>query len=152
MINEKNAKKYCKDFIKIENYEKAIADITQVWECHHRLETHNSDGEKRLVELSYKELKALDVYYDRPAEELIFLTNAEHNALHKKGKNHSEETKTKISATLKGRKLPPFSEEHKAKIGEASKGRKHSEEAKSKMSAVHKGKHWKLVDGHRVWY
>ena len=37
MINEKRAKSYCKDDISlIENYDKAIADNTQVWHCHHR--------------------------------------------------------------------------------------------------------------------
>ena len=32
MINEKQARKYCKEEIsKIKNYEKAIADTTQTW-------------------------------------------------------------------------------------------------------------------------
>ena len=39
-----------------------------------------------------------------------------------KGYKHSEETKQKISQANKGRKLPPFSKEHRAKIGEAHKG------------------------------
>ena len=38
------------------------------------------------------------------------------------GFKHSEETKQKISKANKGRKLPPFSKEHRAKIGEAHKG------------------------------
>ena len=42
--------RYCKDYQNIENYEKAKADNLKGWECHHRLETHNSDGERRLVE------------------------------------------------------------------------------------------------------
>ena len=41
----------------------------------------------------------------------------------KLGYHHSEETKLKISQANKGRKLPPFSKEHRAKIGEAHKGR-----------------------------
>ena len=32
------------------------------------------------------------------------------------------------------------------------KGKKFSEEHKNKLSEAHKGKHWKLVDGKRVWY
>ena len=40
MISESQAKKYCKDYVKIENYEKAIKDSFK-WECHHRLETNN---------------------------------------------------------------------------------------------------------------
>lgn len=45
MINERLAKAYCRDDIyKIENYDKAIADTTQTWICHHRLEL-TLDGE-----------------------------------------------------------------------------------------------------------
>ena len=39
-----------------------------------------------------------------------------------KGYHHSEETKQKISQKTKGRKMQPFSEEHRAKIGAAHKG------------------------------
>lgn len=53
-----------------------------------------------------------------------------------KGKTHSEETKRKISEAGKGR---TFSEESKRKISEANKG-------------LHNGRHWKLVDGKRIWY
>ena len=34
----------------------------------------------------------------------------------------------------------------------AHKGKKCSEETKKKLSEAYKGKHWKLVDGKRVWY
>lgn len=180
MISERYAKKFCcEDISKIENYAAAIADTTQVWDCHHRLQTHNSDGERRLVDISRKELKALGMYFDRPADELIFLTCKDHMSLHQKGKKHgtlSEETRKKISETKKGKKMPPLSEEHKRKISESTKGKKHmpfseetrkkmsesrkgkpkSEEAKQKLSesmkGKNKGKHWKLVDGKRVWY
>ena len=40
-----------------------------------------------------------------------------------RGYHHSEETKQKISQQTKGRKMQPFSEEHRAKIGAAHKGR-----------------------------
>ena len=151
----------------IENYDKAVNDTTQVWQCHHRLETHNSDGERRLVDISSAELIALGMYFDRPSEELIFLTSAEHKSLHQKGKpgtftgkHHSEETKKKMSESnkgkhifseeqkkkmseaRKGKKLGPCSEEHKRKIGEASKGKHLSEETRRKLSVVRKGKHW----------
>lgn len=66
----------------IENYELAKADNFNGWHIHHRLETHNSDGEKRLVNLSVEELIALEMYYNRPANELIFLTASEHRKLH----------------------------------------------------------------------
>ena len=61
--------RYCDDFENIENYEVAKKDNFIGWDCHHRLETHNSDGERRLVDLTKKELIALGVYYHRPAEE-----------------------------------------------------------------------------------
>ena len=170
---------YCKDYEKIENYDKAIADTTQTWICHHKLGTHNSDGERRLIDISHQELKALGMYYHRPPEEFIFLTKAEHDILHNKGKKHkprskeyrtkqsmshkgkkhSEETKAKMSASHKGKKHKPFSEEHRKKLSEAKKGKPtrnkgklFSEEHKAKISAAHKGKHWKLIDGKRVYY
>ena len=103
---------YCRTPELIENYDKAIADTTQTWDCHHRLETHNSDGERRLVDISTAELIALGMYYDRPPEELIFLTSAEHHCLHNKGKPKSEETKKRMSK--------PKSEETKQKIKDAT--------------------------------
>ena len=69
----------------IENYELAKKDNFDGWCIHHRLETHNSDGQKRLVNLSVAELKALDMYYNRPASELVFLIISEHIKLHRKG-------------------------------------------------------------------
>jgi len=75
---------YCipEEIEQIENYEIAKKDNFNGWHIHHRLETHNSDGEKRLVNLSRNELIALEVYYNRPANELIFLTASEHQKIH----------------------------------------------------------------------
>lgn len=67
----------------VENYQFAKKDNFDGWCIHHRLETHNSDGEKRLVNLTRAELKALDMYYNRPANELVFFTASEHMKLHK---------------------------------------------------------------------
>lgn len=67
---------------KIENYQLALNDDFKGWQIHHRLETHTSDGIKRLHSLSVKELKALDMYYNRPAKELIFLKVSDHTSLH----------------------------------------------------------------------
>lgn len=107
----------------IENYEKAISDETQVWECHHRLETHFSDNTERPKDsqLTKEELIALDMYYNRPSEELIFLTKEEHISLHRKGKPHTEETRRKMSEAKKEGK---FSEEiRRKKISAAKKGK-----------------------------
>ena len=136
-----NFKRFCKDYENIENYEKAKADNFKGWECHHRLETHTPDGKRRVVDIPYKELKALGMYYNRPAEELIFLTTREHNAFKKGkytgenhpfyGKRHTEETKKKLSK--------PKSEETRRKMAEAHKGKKVSEESKKKNREAHKG-------------
>ena len=72
----------CLEKEKIENYELAKADNFKGWVIHHRLETHNFDGERRLVNISRAELIALDIYYNRPASELIYLTRAEHAYTH----------------------------------------------------------------------
>lgn len=76
--------RYCKDYENIENYDKALADNFKGWDCHHRLQTWTSDGERRPVDITAAELIALGMYYNRPADELIFLTESEHNNLHKK--------------------------------------------------------------------
>ena len=106
-------KKYCsEDITKIENYEKAV-NSQEIYECHHRLETHNSDGEKRLTDITVNELKALDMYYNRPASELIFLGHHEHRKLHltgtkracgnknNLGKHFTKESKKKMSDSCK---------------------------------------------------
>lgn len=135
---------YCYEIENVENYEKAKADDFKGWECHHRLETHNSDGERRLTDITFEELIALCMYYHRPASELIFLTKGEHQSLHKKGKTKSEETKRKMSEAKKGKT---------GRSGELNGfyGKKHSEETKRKISEAHKrkisealkGYHWK---------
>ena len=127
--------RYCKNYQSIENYEKAKKDNFKGWHCHHRLETHNSDGERRLVDITADELKALDMYWHRPASELIFLTTREHNILHKKGKHRSEETRKKMSEAKKN-----ISEETKKKISDARKGKPKSAETRKKMSEAKKGK------------
>ena len=115
-------KYYCKDYENIENYEKALADNFKGWDCHHRLETHNSDGGRRLVDLTRDELKALDMYYNRPASELIFMKRSEHQFLHHKGKKRSDEAKNKMSEAWDYDRH--FNEETKNKMSEAAKGNK----------------------------
>ena len=79
--------KYCIDDIThIENYFKAKADGFKGWQCHHRLETHTSDGLLREVYLTASELIYLNMYYNRPAEELILMKTDEHRRLHLCGK------------------------------------------------------------------
>ena len=89
MINEHNAYAYCcEDISKIENYDKAIADKTQYWHCHHR------KGSDENMSVEY--LKNHGLYYHRPAKELIFLTNSEHQIIHgKSAKTYHNKNKRK---------------------------------------------------------
>ena len=158
-----NANAFCIGSIQdIENYEKAVA-ANETYVCHHRLETHTSDGERRKVDLSKEELLALDMYYHRPAEELIFLTNSEHIKLHNKGKKMSEDFCKKVSESMKGKysgENHPFYGKHhledsKKKISESKKGHQLSEEHKEKLrghTAWNKGLKRKIVNGKQVYY
>ena len=91
---KRNFERFCKEHEKIENYQKAKKDNFKGWHCHHRLETHNSDGERRLVDITVAELQALDMYYNRPAEELIFLRKGEHTSLRKVSDSTREKQKS----------------------------------------------------------
>ena len=132
MINDSYAHKYCRDDISnIENYDKAIADTTQTWICHHRLEL-TLDGE---YAHTHEELKRLNMYYNRPYFELIFLTKSEHQRIH--AQNRSDETLRKMSESHKCKKRKPFSEEHRRKMSESHKGKNRkpfSEEHRRKIS------------------
>lgn len=78
MINFKKAKSYCKEDISlIENYDKAMEDNTQTWECHHRDEYKVLPSGIAVIR-SRKELIENGRYYKCPANELIFLTREEH--------------------------------------------------------------------------
>lgn len=66
----------------IENYDKALKDDFKNWTIHHRLETHNLDGSLRDIEQTPKQLKEQNLYYNRPAKELIFLLRSEHRRVH----------------------------------------------------------------------
>ena len=140
-----NFERFCKDYENIENYDKAKVDNFKGWDCHHRLETWTSDGERRQIDITVAELKALGMYYNRPANELIFLRKSEHTALRKVsletrnklsdiGKNISEETRKKLSMASKGH---PVSEETRNKISTANKGNTYAKGNKST-----KGMYW----------
>ena len=154
MISIEKVSKFCKDYTKIENYEEAVNDKSQVWVCHHIL------GEI----LTSEQLKDHDFYYDVPPCMLKFVTRAEHARLHRKGKSWTEDTRIKISEAKKGitftdehrrklaeankgkipwnkcKKCKPITEEHARKMHEAWKGKHHTEESRRKMSEALKGK------------
>lgn len=89
-----NIEKLCADYTKIENYEKAINDDSQMWHCHHRLEIHEDYTN------SVKHLKMMNLYYNRPPEELIFLTNSEHMRLHAKYQIKTEQHRENLRNSL----------------------------------------------------
>lgn len=67
------------------------------------------------------------------------------------GKSPWNKGKTGVNGLQKGKKHN-ISEEGRKKMSEIHKGRSVSEETRRKMSEVRKGKHWKLVDGKRIYY
>lgn len=79
---------YCKErYVKdgriglIENYELALADNFKAWEIHHRLELHPDNT----VRFTRQSLIKLNLYYNRPSSELIWLRKSEHRQMHRKG-------------------------------------------------------------------
>ena len=95
MINEDNARLFCcDDLSNIENYDLAIRDTTQTWHCHHRAEILPC-GNFYIADLQQNNL-----YFHRPANELIFLTPHDHKAIH--SKNRKSSTKKSISNKTTG--------------------------------------------------
>ena len=94
MINEFQAKIYCSDDIAlIENYNKAIADKEKKWEIHHRREC---DDEGRTL-FTHKQLKKMNLYFNRPAEELMFVTRSMHKKIHREQMQNGGKLGGKIS-------------------------------------------------------
>ena len=142
----------CEQLELVENYATAKADDFKGWDIHHRGEILPCGR------FSTDDLKKFDLYWNRPASELIWLRHDEHIAMHSvgnsyakgnksnKGKHLSEETRRKMSESLKGRTL---SEEHCRKMSESRRGenhpffgKHHTEESRRKNSIAHRGKHW----------
>ena len=132
-------KNYCSEPLElVENYQQAEADGFKGWCIHHRLEIQ-PDGTR----VSAKELIDQNLYYGRPASELVFMRNGEHTTLHNTGNaymkwhKHSADTRQKIAEAKRGKHL---SSEHRKKLSEAHKGKHLSEETRKKMSESHKGR------------
>lgn len=138
MINIETVKCYCNgDYTLIENYDKAIADNTQTYVCHHKMGIR-ADG----TTISKEELEKDGLYTGRPPEELIFLTRAEHQRLHWGGRKRPPRSKEWIDhlrTAITGRHL---SEEHKRKISEVGKGKKRTQSTKNKVRARKIGFRW----------
>lgn len=126
----RRAKSYCKDDISlIENYDKAIADTTQIWECHHRDEIKILPSGITVLR-NKEDLIEAGRYYNCPANELIFLTKEEHKRM------HLNSIRSKLIKSRIGFKCSD----------------KFKKEQSIRMQGLHKGQHWKVVNGKRVWY
>ena len=116
--NNKIWHKYCcEDLSKIENYDIMMSEPhnNREWCIHHRFEIIDGievETKKSLIENG--------LYYDRPANELIFMRTKEHNKMHSSGRTASEETKAKMRASW--RKRGPMSAETKEKLRKANLG------------------------------
>lgn len=120
MIDAKQAKLICcEDISKIYGYAEAVADNTQTWDLHHCI---------GLV-YSKQELIDMGLYYNQPAEYLMFVTRKQHKHLHHKFM--SEDEHKRRSECIMGSKNGFY-------------GKHHSEETKNKNKAAHK-KHTKPV-------
>ena len=146
MIDLKRLSRYCKDdFCLIENYENAINDKEVTWHCHHRLETD--------ANMTQKELKEKNLYFHRPASELIFLTPTEHLHLHNIGERNSiygmkgadspcygrtitEEENSKRSKSLKKYYEDPI---NRKKCGDTRRNAVLTNEHKQLLSDINKG-------------
>lgn len=140
------ANKYCcEDITEIEGYDEMIVSDDK-WCTHHRRETDEWKSMQQLIDEG--------LYWNRPASELLFMTESEHTRLH--SSNIKPETRRKMSESRSGEKNcnfgKHFSEEHKRKISEARKGKyngeknymfgkHHTDETRRKMSEAAKGKY-----------
>lgn len=98
MINEKYTKSFCNNYTEIENYQEAVNDTSQTWDCHHKKEITESKSRQQLIKEG--------LYYNRPPEELIFLTRTEHTKAHMIGKHFSEEVRKRMSESIKRSRTP----------------------------------------------
>lgn len=153
-MSRKLYNKICTNIEAVINYDKAKADDFKGWCLHHVLETHTSDWICRPhnARLSRDELIAMDMYYNRPPTEFIFLTKAEHNRLHnysKKGKKMSQKAVEKMKTSQRKyyethtswNKGIARTDEEKQKISARTKEAMTRPEIRSKL-ATNKGKHW----------
>ena len=139
-----------------------------LWRAYRKYGFENFEKEILYSRIQYKET-ADDMEKFAIAKERA-LGKAEYNiADGGQGGNLGEEVNKKLSEVNKGKtpwnKGRHPTEETRRKLSEAQKGKPscmkgkhHSEESKRKISETlkgknpNKGKHWKLVDGKRVWY
>lgn len=131
MFSIKQAKRYCKNYKFIKNYECAV-NSDEKYVIHHLKED---------VGFTKKQLIEMGLYYNRPYQELVFLKNSEHIRHHRIGKKHTEDSRKKMSESKKGcaawNKGCHHSQETKEKIRKANTNP--SEYTRNKMSLARIG-------------
>ena len=149
MIPRRIKKYCCEDIALVENYEEAMKS-TEVWDCHHKAEILPCGN------FSREDLKKFDLYYNRPACELILLSKSDHSKLHSTGyqkennphfgHRHTEETKNILRNKRLGMIFPKEWRDNirKSKKGQIpwNKGKSLSQEYKDKISKTISGTHW----------
>ena len=125
MISKYNSCFYCKEDIShIENYDIAIKDTKQ-WDCHHKAELLPCGR------FSIAQLKKYGLYFNRPANELIFIRHDYHIGMHMKGIKRSIETIENIRKSKTGDNNP-----------RGMLGKRHSYATREKMALVQKSYRW----------
>lgn len=148
MINESNfrirkngkpySQCYCTKPELIENYNLAIADKTQVWDCHHRNERFYAQDE----------LISLGLYCNCPPCELIFLTPREHCSTYHVAKNpasYKVDTKRymlKRESNRWSKKYPDYYNAHKKEYADRTKK---TYEKDKKIICLYEGKEYKFT-------
>lgn len=113
--------RYCKeDIANIENYELAKADNFKGWVIHHRDEIRKLPSGMIAIR-SREDLIDDGRYFDCPANELIYMTNFEHQKLH--SENRTSDTINKMSNSHTNKKA---SDATKMKMSKARKGKSHA--------------------------
>ena len=155
-----------KDGVDIDNDEDNLVSLSLAdhFRVHYYLWKCSKKGYRGMMALAFTIMRKKMVAYasDETIEQLAKdYENAmkdAYDAISKanKGKKRSEETRKKMSESLKGENNPRYgkhlSEEAKKKVSEANKGKNMSDETKKKIAKARKGRHWKLVGGKRFWY
>ena len=101
MINEHNAKRFCsEDIALIENYQEAISDEEKMWDTHHRREC-DENGKTLFTK---KQLIEMNLYYDRPASELVFVTRSMHLKLHREMRSNGGKITGNKYGAINGKK------------------------------------------------
>lgn len=129
---------YCRDCIEsVENYDKAVADKDNLWVCHHRDEIRTLPSGMVVVRTS-DDLMEMGRYWRCPANELIFMLEKEHMAMHAHYQRVSPEARQKMRLAKLGKPIarksysPSMATREKLRV--AQTGKRLSPETRRKIS------------------